>query len=204
MSVPLAFKAVGPGRIPSERTARAPNTDQLMQRDTVKTIIAAIASIYFLWCAWDPANAVFMHLINTPIHEAGHVFFRLFGEFSGVAGGSLFQVIVPIVFFSYFVWNKKPFSASIVLFWVGQSLTDVYVYANDAVVMQLPLLSGMTGSEGGFHDWNYLLTETGMLDKTVLVAKIIRFSGTLIIFAAILGSFLYSVKGEEILGETEI
>src|SRR5829696_6851867 len=175
-----------------------------MQRDKSKTIIAAVATIYFLWCAYDPSKAVFLHLVHTPIHEAGHVFFRLFGEFMGVAGGSLFQVIVPAIFFGYFVWHKKPFSASIVLFWVGSSLIDVYVYAGDAVVMQLPLLSGVTGSEGGFHDWNYLLTETNLLPKTPLIAKIIRFSGNLVIVAAIIGSFLFAREGEEIISEVNL
>lgn len=175
-----------------------------MPRDTAKTVIAVIASVYFLWCAYDPSNAVFMHLINLPIHEAGHIFFRLFGEFMGVAGGSLFQVLVPIVFFGYFVWHKKPFSASIVMFWVGESIVDVYVYANDAVVMQIPLLSGLTGSEGGFHDWNYLLTETGLLDSTPVIAKMIRFAGTIIIFAAIFGALFYARKGEEIVSEMEL
>ena len=175
-----------------------------MQRDTPKTVIAVIASIYFLWCAYDPSNAVFMHLINTPIHEAGHVFFRILGEFMGIAGGSLFQIIVPMVFCGYFVWHKKPFSAAIVLFWVGNNFLDVYVYANDAVVMQLPLLSGITGSEGGFHDWNYLLTETGLINSTPTVAKIIRFTGTIIICCAIFGSIFYAQKGEEILSDIEL
>ena len=175
-----------------------------MQRDTSKTVIAFVAAIYFLWCAYDPSKAVFLHFVHTPIHEAGHVFFRLFGEFMGIAGGSLFQVMVPLAFFVYFVYHRKPFSASIVLFWVGQSITDVYVYANDAAVMQLPLLSGLTGAEGGFHDWNYLLTETNLLNQTTLVAKIIGLRGRLIIFAAIVGSFLYAVKGEEILTDTEL
>jgi hypothetical protein len=174
-----------------------------MQRDTTKTIIAALLSIYFLWCAYAPETSVFMHLVHTPIHEAGHVFFRLLGEFMGIAGGSLFQVIVPLVFCGYFIRHKKPFSASIVLFWAGSSILDVYVYANDAVVMQLPLLSGVTGSEGGFHDWNYLLTETGLLDSTPVVAKIIRFAGTLVVLAAAIGAFLFANKGEEIVSETE-
>ena len=145
-----------------------------------------------------------MHLVHTPIHEAGHVFFRLLGEFTGIAGGSLFQVIVPLVFCAYFVWHKKPFSASIVLFWAGSSVLDVYVYANDAVVMQLPLLSGVTGSEGGFHDWNYLLTETNLIGHTNLIAKIIRFVGTIIILAAAAGSFVFAGKGEEILSDVEL
>lgn len=145
-----------------------------------------------------------MHLVYLPIHEAGHVFFRVFGEFMGVAGGSIFQIIIPIVFFGYFIYHGKPFSASIVLFWVGLSVLDVYVYASDAVVMQLPLLSGLTGSEGGFHDWNYLLTETNLLGSTKLIAKMLRFTGTVLIVAAAIGSFVYATKGEKILTEAEI
>lgn len=173
-------------------------------RDTFKTILAALFSAYFLWCAYAPENAVFMHLVHTPTHEAGHVFFRVFGEFAGIAGGSLFQVIVPLVFFGYFVRRKKPFSASIVLFWVGQSITDVYVYANDAVAMQLPLLSGVTGSEGGFHDWNYLLTQTGWLAQTPFIARIIRAAGTFLIAAAVIGSFLYAREGESLVADEEL
>lgn len=176
----------------------------MKQRDTTKTVIAAVFTVYFLWCASNPEDARFTHLINLPIHEAGHVFFRILGEFMGVAGGSLFQIIVPIIFFGYFVYYKKLFSASIVLFWVGNNFLDVYVYASDAVVMQLPLLSGLTGSEGGFHDWNYLLSETNLLDKTYLIAKIIRFVGTLITIAATIGAFVYARKGEEILSDVDL
>lgn len=174
------------------------------QRDTIKIIIAAVFTIYFLWCAYAPETMVFFHLINLPIHEAGHIFFRIFGEFAGVAGGSLFQIIVPIVFFGYFVYHKKPFSASIVLFWVGGNFLDVYVYARDAVVMQIPLLSGLTGAEGGFHDWNYLLSETGLLGSTHLIAKMLRFTGTVLIFAAAIGSFIYARKGEEIVSDIDL
>jgi hypothetical protein len=174
-----------------------------MQRDTSKTVLAAIATLYFLWCAYDPWNAYFMHLVHLPLHEAGHVLFMPFGRFMSVLGGSLFQVIVPIVFVGYFIYHENPFSAVMVLFWVGQSLTDVYVYANDAVVMQLPLLSGLTGSEGGFHDWNYLLEETNLLAQTNAIAKMIRFAGTVVIIAAAIGSFYYARVGEEIFSDFE-
>jgi len=176
----------------------------MQQRDRPKTIIAAVFTVYFLWCAYAPENAWFLHLINLPIHEAGHIFFRILGEFMGIAGGSLFQIIVPAVFFGYFVYHRKPFSASIVLFWVGNNFLDVYVYAGDAQVMRLPLLSGLTGAEGGFHDWNYLLTEAGLLDKTYLIAKIIRFLGTLITVAAAIGAFVYARKGEELVSDIEL
>lgn len=173
-------------------------------RDTAKTIIAAVFTIYFLWCAYAPENAFFTHLINLPIHEAGHIIFRIFGSFAGIAGGSLLQILVPVVFFGYFVYYQKPFSTSIVLFWVANNFLDVYVYANDAQIMQLPLLSGLTGAEGGFHDWNYLLTETGLLDKTYMIAKIFRFVGTVLTVAAAVGAFVYATKGEEIVSDIEL
>ncbi len=173
-------------------------------RSTPKLIIAAVFTVYFLWCAFDPENAYFTHLINLPIHEAGHVLFRIFGEFMGILGGSLLQILIPIIFFGYFVYHRKFFSASIVLFWVGNNFLDVYVYANDAQVMRLPLLSGLTGAEGGFHDWNYILTETNLLDRTYLIAKILRFTGTLILVAAAIGAFVYARRGEDILTGEEL
>jgi len=176
----------------------------MQPRSTTKTIVAAVFTVYFMWCAYAPENAYSTHLINLPIHEAGHVCFRLLGEFMGIAGGSILQILIPIVFFGYFVYYKKPFSAAIVLFWVGNNFLDVYVYANDAVVMQLPLLSGLTGAEGGFHDWNYILTEMNLLDKTNLIAKMLCFMGTVITVAAAIGAFVYARQGEEILTDEEL
>src|ERR1700742_3326082 len=116
-----------------------------------KLIFASLLLIYFGWIALTPMQGSFLDNVDLPIHETGHLLFRPFGEFMMVAGGSLFQVIMPAVFVGYFIWNKKYYSAGIVLFWVGQSIINVFIYAADAVVMQLVLTSGMTGSEGSFH-----------------------------------------------------
>ncbi len=164
-----------------------------MRPNFPKLIFAGLLTIYFLWIAYDPMQGSFLDLIDLPIHETGHLIFRLFGEFSGIAGGSLFQVILPAVFVGYFVWRHQYYSAAVVLFWVGQSILNVWVYASDAVTMQLVLTSGFTGSEGSFHDWNYLLTETGLIDSTKIVAGIIRAVGTLVIIAAGVCSLYYSL-----------
>ncbi len=155
-----------------------------MQINYPKLIFAVLMSVYFLWIAYAPMNGSFLDLVDLPIHEFGHILFSPFGQFVSVAGGSLFQVIMPAIFVVYFIRNEKYYSASIVLFWVGQSILNVYVYAQDAVVMQIVLLGGLTGSEGGFHDWNYLLTETGLIGSTKTVAGLIRFLGTILIIAA--------------------
>jgi hypothetical protein len=147
--------------------------------------------------AYKPLDGSFLDLVDLPVHETGHLLFRPFGEFMMIAGGSLFQIIVPAVFVGYFWWHEKYYSAAIVLFWVGQSILNVFFYANDAQVMQLVLTSGMTGSEGSFHDWNYLLTGTGLLNSTKTVANLIRLLGTLTIIAAGIGAVYYSIYPQD-------
>lgn len=98
-----------------------------------------------------------------------------------IAGGSLFQLIVPATFAGYFFFNKKHFSCALVLFWLGESLLNVSVYAADSVAMQLPLLGG----DNSIHDWNYLLDHLDLLRQTASIAFAIRASGTLIIIFAL-------------------
>ena len=160
-----------------------------------KIIFAVLMSIYFFLIAYDPMQGSFLDMVDLPIHETGHLLFRPFGEFMMVAGGSLFQIIFPAVFVVYFAfWRKQPYSAAIVLFWVGQSIINVYIYANDAVVQQLVLTSGFTGSEGSFHDWNYMLTETGLINSTPTIGRLIRFLGTATIAAACGISLFYAFQ----------
>ncbi|CAN5364211.1 hypothetical protein BH10ACI2_BH10ACI2_06690 [soil metagenome] len=168
-----------------------------MRPSIPKLIFAILLSIYFLWIAYDPMQGSFLDNVDLAIHETGHLLFRILGEFMGIAGGSLFQVILPAIFVGYFVWNKSYYSAAIVLLWVGQSILNVWVYAADAVVMQLVLTSGFTGSEGSFHDWNYLLTATGLIGSTKKVAGVIRFIGTFTIIVAGAAAVFYSFAKPE-------
>jgi hypothetical protein len=175
-----------------------------MQYDPIKIVFAVLISLYILWCSANPFDAVFLHSLNLAIHETGHLVFRIFGEFLGVAGGSLLQIIFPLLFVGYFIWHEKYYSASIVMMWFGQNWTDVSVYAADAVVMQLPLLGGLTGSEGGFHDWNYLLDSLGFLHYTTPIAKAMAFIGVMIVLVSTASALLFATKGESILSDEEL
>lgn len=168
-----------------------------MKPNIPKLIFAILASLYVLWIAYDPMQGSFLDNVDLPIHETGHLLFRPFGEFMMVAGGSLFQVIFPIVFVGYFIWQRSYYSASIVMLWVGQSILNVWVYASDAVVMQLVLTSGFTGSEGSFHDWNYMLTHFGLLDSTKGIVKVMRFVGAITIIAAGAMAVYFSLQPAE-------
>jgi len=133
----------------------------------------------------------FMHLINLPFHEAGHIIFRPFGSFLTSLGGTLGQMLIPILCLWTFLFKyRNTFGAAICLWWLGQNFLDIAPYINDARAGVLPLLGGNTGhtSPYGFHDWEYLLTETGLLQYDQLIARLSFFIGTMMILMALLWS----------------
>jgi len=158
-----------------------------------KLAVAVIASLYFLWCAYDPSQWHLIDGVNLVIHEAGHLIFSPLGEFMMIAGGSLFQVIMPALFVGYFIYNEKYYSAALVLFWVGESILNVSVYAGDSLALQLPLIGG----EDSVHDWNYLLTSLNLLPATAKIAGAIRLLGTLVIALAAFGSIKFARRAQE-------
>ena len=163
-----------------------------MNKNHLKLVFAAVVSAYFLWCAYDPYQWHLIDGVNLVIHEAGHLIFRPLGEFMMLAGGSLFQVIMPALFVGYFLYHRKYYSAALVLFWVGESILNVSVYAGDALALQLPLLGG----EDTMHDWNEMLTRLDLLQSTATIAGVIRALGTLTIIAASVGAFVFSKEPE--------
>jgi hypothetical protein len=126
----------------------------------------------------------FMHVIHLAFHEAGHLLFRAFGEFMTVAGGTLLQLIVPIVAgVALHVKNRDNFGASLALWWLATSFMDCAPYAWDALDPRLTLLNGHTGEAGG-HDWIYLLGETGLLQQAHAVGRALHVVGIALMLAA--------------------
>lgn len=121
------------------------------------------------------ANESYMHLVNLPFHEAGHIFFRPFGSFMTSLGGTIGQLLMPLIcLFVLLVKTRDTFGASVTLWWFGQNFFDIAPYINDARSLSLPLVGGNFGhsSPYGFHDWEYLLTESGLLRYDHLIANL--------------------------------
>ncbi|MCK9394866.1 MAG: zinc ribbon domain-containing protein [Methylobacter sp.] len=140
------------------------------------------------------SNAVgnsFLHWVNLPFHEAGHIIFRPFGAFITSLGGTLGQLLMPFCCMAVLlVKTRDPFGASVALWWVGENFLDIAPYMNDARAGQLPLLGGNFGhsSPYGFHDWQYLLTESGLLQYDHALAKAVFAIGSAIMLLALLWS----------------
>jgi hypothetical protein len=125
----------------------------------------------------------FMHLVNTPFHEAGHVFLSPFGRVIHSLGGTLGQLLMPSACLVVLLLKTRDaFGASIALWWLGQNFIDIAPYIDDARSLTLPLLGGNTGDSSpyGFHDWEFILTELKLLPYDHLFANMAHKLGSLI------------------------
>lgn len=125
-----------------------------------------------------------LHLTVILFHEAGHLIFRPFGETMGVAGGTLGQLLVPLVCVVALVRHGDNFGAALTLAWMAMSLIDASVYAYDAAEPVLPLIGGGTGADS-FHDFVYLFDEFGQLGRARGWARLMKGAGTLVLLAAL-------------------
>lgn len=138
--------------------------------------------------ASNAAGESFLHLINLPFHEAGHVFFAPFGDFLHSLGGTLGQLLMPLVCLGVLlVKTRDPFGASVCFWWFGENFLDIAPYIADARAGVLPLIGGNTGqtSPYGFHDWEFLLTETGLLHLDQTLAQTSHLLGALLMLVAL-------------------
>ncbi len=139
----------------------------------------------------------FMHLVNLPFHETGHIVFRPLGRVMHSLGGSLAQVTMPLICtLVLLIKTRDTFGASIGLWWMGESMLDIAPYIDDARSLSLQLLGGNTGisSPYGFHDWNFILTELNLLKHDHLIADMAALGGKLIMFIALLWGLLLLIR----------
>lgn len=142
------------------------------------------------WFAWShTADGEFRGIyagINLAIHEAGHLFLSWFGSsLLMVAGGSLFEVGIPILIALYF-WRHGDVAGTLVaVFWVGTALLSIAPYMADARTQALPLVSVGAGTPE--HDWYRLLQAAGLLEQDRALARMTRFFGLVVVWCAVAG-----------------
>lgn len=116
---------------------------------------------------------------NLAIHEAGHPMLGVFSNRLMVYGGTVFQLMFPLVFAFHF-WRLRHSSGwAFSLGWLGESLLNVGRYMSDARSQILPLVGG------GEHDWTEIFSRWGLLAWDTRVGGATRFIGLCILFYAL-------------------
>ncbi len=106
----------------------------------------------------------FLHGVDLIFHEAGHLLFMPLGRFGSALGGSLMQLLAPLIAGLALARRGDQFGVGVTGWWAGQNLVDLAPYIADARALQLVLLGGRTGREVEGHDWEYLLGALGWLE----------------------------------------
>ncbi len=163
--------------------------------ETVDTLAFAARALLLVllaaWSAWFIVHGIdavtignsFLHGVDLAFHEFGHLFFRPFGEFMTILGGSLFQILLPLALLAGFVFRQRDnFAAAVTLWWCGQNFVDLSPYIRDAEYRVLPLTGG--GEEN--HDWGNLLERLDAIGSCHILARSSFMIGALLMLLALL------------------
>lgn len=116
---------------------------------------------------------------NLAFHEAGHLFFGILGNTMGLYGGTLGQLVFPVVTAVVFFRRGEYLSLGLATLWFSENFLNIAHYTADARSQILPLVGG------GDHDWTNILRRWDMLESDTAVAGVFTF----IAWAGIVGSW---------------
>lgn len=102
---------------------------------------------------------------NLAFHEFGHPFFGVFSERLGVYGGTLGQLVFPVVVSFHFWRQQATFQMSIGVLWLAENFFNIATYMRDARAQELPLVGG------GDHDWTEIFTRWSCLQYDVKISN---------------------------------
>jgi hypothetical protein len=115
---------------------------------------------YFLFLVYaltDSSKFLFLDYVNLIIHEAGHIVFSPFGYTVTILGGTLGELLVPLLCGIYFFWRREATAVAFCSFWFFENFLYIGVYMADARAEALPLIGS------GEHDWAILFGQWGFI-----------------------------------------
>ncbi len=164
----------------------------------VATAWRALVLVYFLVTAvrhlLDPEKWSLISGIILGTHELGHVVFSPFSEVLMVAGGTILQLLAPIIVAVVLYRQKEPIGVAMAGCWLAISLAGVAVYMADASKGELQLVS-IGGGDDTTHDWTYLFDHWNLIRSYQIIADRTRGIGWVILGLSFFYGFWYCLKG---------
>ena len=133
---------------------------------------SAAFTLLFLVAAMSADGWVmFLDGVNLAFHEAGHPIFAIFGDTMHLLGGTLGQLLVPLLVAGAFWKQRQPLGLAVAGVWCFENLLNIARYMADARAQLLPLVGG------GEHDWFELFLKWGCLRQDMAIAAKVRAIG---------------------------
>ena len=105
---------------------------------------------------------------NLLFHEAGHPFVGLFSARLETYGGTLGQLVFPIVLAVSFWRQRQALGFAAAGLWFFENWFNIARYVADSRALKLPLVGG------GDHDWNTILNRWDLLQWDIQIAAALR------------------------------
>jgi hypothetical protein len=136
-------------------------------------------TLFLLYAFFDRSGFLFLDYVNLIIHEGGHSFFTWFGYTIMILGGTLAELLVPLLCATYFFWQREATGFAFSSFWFFENFPYIGTYMADARSASLPLV----GSEES--DWTILFSQWGLLAQDQKIGGTMRTLGWLGMLATI-------------------
>ena len=135
--------------------------------------------LFLVYAAANTTGFFIIDYVNLRIHEGGHFFFSWFGDTIRILGGTLGELIVPLLCFAYFWWKRETTAVAFCSFWFFENFLYIGTYMSDARVSAMPLV----GSDE--NDWAILFTQWGILIHDQQIGHTMRALGWLGMLATV-------------------
>jgi hypothetical protein len=193
----------------SDKSKEAQTKSSLEPSLFAKRVLLAIFVLFLLsfphYAPWEPAYVqsdtftqkiftLYFFIVNQTlgiVHEGGHGVCYILNcpEFVTVANGTIFQLLFPGLIAYYYYKKGSVFAAMIALFFLGFSLQYTAWYLSSAHEgLILPAHKSFLGVDA-YHDFNYILSATGLLAYESLISGLTRFVAYVVMIISVLLMF---------------
>ena len=133
--------------------------------------LAALGLVMGVEAAGEEHWVPILDSLNLVFHEAGHPIFGIFGETIGFLGGTLMQLLVPLLVLAAAWGKRQALGIGLAGAWFFQNFLNIARYMADARAQELPLVGG------GEHDWATLFGQWGLLSRDTAIARSMALAG---------------------------
>jgi hypothetical protein len=144
------------------------------ERVTIARLIGFVIGTGLFFLILFNSESGFVFLIdhaNLLFHEAGHPVIGLFSSRLEPYGGTIGQLVFPVVLAVSFWRKDQPLSFAGSLIWFFENWLNIARYMADARAQELPLVGG------GDHDWNTIFGRWDVLAYDTRIATVVKIVG---------------------------